>query len=147
MGSRAQAQYLWCMGLVVLRHVGSSWTRVWTCVLCIGRRILYHWATREALGTWILKGTLINAGRPCDLCRAESSNGETGALRKVLDTRLPASPTSVYLSGWSEDLAELWKPRWDGLPTQDRDFTGKNYQFKAQLFTNKWILLVNPLNT
>ena len=28
---------------------GSSWPRDWTRVSCIGRRILYHWATREAL--------------------------------------------------------------------------------------------------
>ena len=31
---------------------GSSWLRDWTCtscISCIGRRILYHWATREAL--------------------------------------------------------------------------------------------------
>ena len=26
----------------------SSWTRDQTCVSCIGRRILYHWTTREA---------------------------------------------------------------------------------------------------
>ena len=26
---------------------GSSQPRVWTCVSCIGRQILYHWATRE----------------------------------------------------------------------------------------------------
>ena len=25
----------------------SSWSRCWTCVSCIGRRILYHWVTRE----------------------------------------------------------------------------------------------------
>ena len=33
-GSRAQAQYLWCTGLVALQHVGSSWirdrTQVWS---------------------------------------------------------------------------------------------------------------------
>ena len=28
--------------------MGSSWTRDQTCVSCIGRQILYHWATREA---------------------------------------------------------------------------------------------------
>ena len=28
---------------------GSSWPRDWTHVSCISRRILYHWATREAL--------------------------------------------------------------------------------------------------
>ena len=35
--------------VVALRHVGSSWTSDWTGVSCIGRQILYHWTTREAL--------------------------------------------------------------------------------------------------
>ena len=26
---------------------GSSWSRDWTCIFCIGRRILSHWVTRE----------------------------------------------------------------------------------------------------
>ena len=34
-------------GLVAPRDMGSSQTRAWTCVPCIGRRILNHWATRE----------------------------------------------------------------------------------------------------
>ena len=45
-GSRAQE--LWRTGLVAPQHVGSSWTRDWTCVPCIGRWILNHCATREA---------------------------------------------------------------------------------------------------
>ena len=57
---------------------------------------LSHQGSPENLNS---KGTLINAGRPCDPCRAESSNGETGVSWKVLDTRLSVSPTSVYLSG------------------------------------------------
>ena len=48
-GSRAQAQWLWRTGLVVLWHVGSSTIRDWTHVSYIGRWILCHWATREAL--------------------------------------------------------------------------------------------------
>ena len=48
-GSRVQAQQLWHVGLVAPRHVGSSWTRARTRVPCIGRRILNHCATREAL--------------------------------------------------------------------------------------------------
>ena len=48
MGSRAQAQYLWHMGLVAPRHVGSSWTGDRTRVSCIGRWIHDHWAFREA---------------------------------------------------------------------------------------------------
>ena len=46
-GSRAQAQQLWFMGLVAPWHVGSSQTRAQTRVSCIGRRILNHCATRE----------------------------------------------------------------------------------------------------
>ena len=37
------------VGLVAPRHVGSSRTRARTPVPCIGRRILNHWTTREAL--------------------------------------------------------------------------------------------------
>ena len=48
-GSRAQAQQLWCMHLVALQHVGSSGTRARTRVPCTGRRILNHCATRDAI--------------------------------------------------------------------------------------------------
>ena len=46
--SRAQAEYLRCTGLVAMKHVASSPIRDGTRVSCIGRWILYHWATREA---------------------------------------------------------------------------------------------------
>ena len=45
----APAQQGWCRGLVVPQHVGSSRARDWRHDPCIGRQILYHWATREAL--------------------------------------------------------------------------------------------------
>ena len=45
----AQAQQLWFTGLVAPRHVGPSQTRARTRVPCIGRQILNHCATREAL--------------------------------------------------------------------------------------------------
>ena len=45
----ARAQQLWLTGLVAPRHVGSSQTRARTRVPCIGRQILNHCATREAL--------------------------------------------------------------------------------------------------
>ena len=44
----AQTQQLWLTGLVAPRHVGSSQTRFWTRIPCIGRQILNHCATREA---------------------------------------------------------------------------------------------------
>ena len=42
-------QELWHTGLVVPQHVESSWTRDPTHILCIGRWILIHCATREDL--------------------------------------------------------------------------------------------------
>ena len=45
----AQAQQPWLTGPVAPRHAGSSQTRARTRVPCIGRRILNHCATREAL--------------------------------------------------------------------------------------------------
>ena len=48
LGSRAQVQ-LWRAGFVAPWHVGSSQIRDRTRVSCIGRQILCHWATWEAL--------------------------------------------------------------------------------------------------
>ena len=42
-GCGVQTQLWWHKGLVALRHVGSS------RVSCIGRWIVYHWATGNAL--------------------------------------------------------------------------------------------------
>ena len=36
------------MGLAAPQHMGSSQLRDWTCVSCLGRRILIHWAAKEA---------------------------------------------------------------------------------------------------
>ena len=44
-----QAQQLWLMDVVAPRHVGSSQTRARTRVPCIGRQILNHCTTTEAL--------------------------------------------------------------------------------------------------
>ena len=51
-GSGAQAQQLWCAGLVVPRHAGSSRTRSGTRISRTGRWILYHRTTREARQGW-----------------------------------------------------------------------------------------------
>ena len=51
----AQAQQLWLTGPGAPRHVGSSQTRARTRVPCIGRRILNHCATREALSFFCTK--------------------------------------------------------------------------------------------
>ena len=43
--SRARGLSSCCAGLVASWHVESSWTRGWTCILWIGKRILNHWRT------------------------------------------------------------------------------------------------------
>ena len=45
---------MWHVGLVAPRHVGSSQTRDRTRVPCIGRWILNHCATREALNHYFV---------------------------------------------------------------------------------------------
>ena len=47
-GLQGAGSTLWCTGLIVPWYVGSSRTRDGTHVSCIGRRILYHRAIREA---------------------------------------------------------------------------------------------------
>ena len=44
---KSKAQESWCPGLGATQQVGSSQTKDRTHVLCIGRRILNHWVTRE----------------------------------------------------------------------------------------------------
>ena len=41
-GSRERAQKLWCAGLAVLWHAGSSQTRDPTCAPCLGRQISHQ---------------------------------------------------------------------------------------------------------
>ena len=54
-GSRARGlQSLRRMGSVALLYVGSSRIRGQTCVSCVGRWILYHWAITEALCACLL---------------------------------------------------------------------------------------------
>ena len=57
------------MGLVAPRHVGSSQTRARTRVPCIGRQILNHCTTREALSEFLNRvnaGSRWGAGQGCD---------------------------------------------------------------------------------
>ena len=55
-GSRAWPRQLWHMNLVAPQHVGASWVRDQTCVLCISRRTLTHCTTREVpiISTFLL---------------------------------------------------------------------------------------------
>ena len=58
-----QSPKLWCTLLVAPWHVGSSWTREWTLVSCIGRWILHHWTTREVPSPPFLQYTTVSHTR------------------------------------------------------------------------------------
>ena len=108
MGSRAQAQKLWCTGLVGPWHVGSSQIRDRTCVSCIGRRILYYWATREAQDScFYLNGPL---GKGEEVMRSEIMK-EVSGLRHH-----PPSPV-LQANQWLPGNAKFM---WDGQLAQPR---------------------------
>ena len=46
-------------GLSCPSLMGSSWTRDWTHVLCVGRQILNHWTTREIWALCVLTSCLV----------------------------------------------------------------------------------------
>ena len=66
MGSRAQAQYLWCTGSAAPRHMGSSQIRDPICVFCISRHILCHSGCSVALTSDSLQPHRLQHARlPC----------------------------------------------------------------------------------
>ena len=71
MGSGAQAQQLWCTGLVAQRHVGSSPIRDWPHVSCIGRWVPHHRAPREAPFLPSLLLSLVDLLAPFSVMRFE----------------------------------------------------------------------------
>ena len=64
---------LWCLGLVASRHVGSSWTRDWSCVSCIGSLPMSHQG-RPKLYFYFLTDSLFIFGRsePCGILVSQS---------------------------------------------------------------------------
>ena len=103
-----------CWGLWAVGHVGSvvvalglnypedtrsSRTRDQTCVLCIGRRILNHWTTRDVLPVFqsmeILLSMLCPLGPP-SISRAD-----------------PSSPSLCFMHPGDHTLfSEIWAPVW-----------------------------------
>ena len=83
-------------GMAISFSWGSSRPRDWTHISCIGRQILYHWATWEARGS--SEGDLIWAGREVMI----KIGLETGRARKCI-CRVSAedlSQTEVGAPGW-----------------------------------------------
>ena len=103
------------MGLVAPWHVGSSPTGAPTCVPCIGRRILNHWATREVL-EWIFfkKIIFLSSQQPLSIRRFKSfSSGKCSYVIFLIISSLPCflislseTPTTLILEplDWSPDF-------------------------------------------
>jgi len=75
------------MGLVVLQHVGCSWSRGQTHVPCIGRQILNHWSTRKIpmfgqLNEWILGEVLLSM-------RRQSVKGANNYINDIYTAHFP----------------------------------------------------------
>ena len=132
------------MGLVAPRYVGSSQTRARTRVLCIGRQILNHCATREALCVFFVFFFLINlfiylflAVLGLRFCaRAFSSCGERGplliAVRGPLTTA--ASPVAGHrlqtrrlssCGSQAQPLHGMWDPPRPGLEPVSSALAGR----------------------
>ena len=89
---------------------GSLWPRDWTCISCIGRWILYHWATREAQDRWTgdllwsfhLCISISNTGQTTVVEREGGKQGrrETGKLEGGRETR-PGSRTDMVTEVFS----------------------------------------------
>ena len=80
--------------------VGSSWSRDWTCISCIGRPILYHWATRQAL-----KNCISEIYELCDVIKPKQINTFPSCLSSVptpaegrsSPTNTPVFPPSSFV--------------------------------------------------
>ena len=86
------------MGLVAPRHVESSWIRDQTCVFFIGRRNLYHQATRETCQI-SFKLTLINQWQH----QIHTSENQQSGI---------GSPYKPHFHGWrsaNPHILHFWK--------------------------------------
>ena len=100
------AQQLWCIGFAAPWHVGSSQTRDETCVPCIGRWILNHWAIREALFAFFfffsnhLRGSILQSS--LQTIQALVSQSETQTFQDI-----PRGQVTVPRSAHSSYAASL----------------------------------------
>ena len=97
----AQAQHLWLTGLAAPQHVGSSRTRDRTRVPCIGRQILNHCVTREALFHFedTLRGSLQLAWLGCV---------PTPIVRQVGPLGWAAPFRATWFELWGRTVSQRW---------------------------------------
>ena len=84
--------------LVASGHVGSSWARDQICVPCTGRRILYHWTTREVQDMDVLKGVSCVTAHLIDYAAAAAKSLQSClTLCDPMDCSPPGSPVPGIL--------------------------------------------------
>ena len=109
----ARAQSLQHTGLVAPWHVGSSWIRDGTCVSCMGKQILYHWAISKVPGGyfWVLLYTMLFwRSRANSLAHCMSVN-KGHLFHKLHIVRIP-SP-SCDISNYEETVGKSYRVhRW-----------------------------------
>ena len=112
-GLRAQAQQLWHMGLVALQHVGSSWTRDWTCRPCLDRQILNHWTTRQVLFDIFFLYACMYAKslQSCPtLCNPMDSSPPGSSVHGILQARIVEWVTISFSDLIAKSRLTLWNP-------------------------------------
>ena len=84
---------------------GSSWPRDWTCVCCIGRWILYHWASRVAFQS--LRTALISVMLLWDVTYFLVYY--LGWMQKLI---VSGNPTWHFILQWSSTVKENQDKTW-----------------------------------
>ena len=139
-GSRAQAQQLWHTSLVALRHVGPSRTRARTRVPCIGRRILNHCATGEALflrfddcfsPTQVLKGGQEAPTKPKGRPKKNSiPTSEEIEAEEKLNSQAQSKERWEPSQG-REGLCDTQEPKGHGVPVEVAEPLGQPQELPA----------------
>ena len=124
--------------------MGSSWTRAWTPVPCIGRRILNHCATREVRYSYSLWEIILLKQReeriyrflwPCD--SLWYMNVDVTFISVVSqNTRIYNEVYVIWKKFWRKTCFYYSFCRWKGTNFSSRDY-------KADFFFHIWV----PPNT
>ena len=108
----SQARILECVALFFSRR--SFWPRDWTCISCFGRWVLYHWATREAIGRLVAYAMLSHFSR-VQLCAtaAHQASPSLGFSRQEHWSGLPFPSPMHESEKWKwkvkvKSLSRVW---------------------------------------
>ena len=133
----AQAQQLWLTGLVAPRHVGSSQTRARTRVPCIGRQVLNHCATREALIIYLFgcAGSQLLQARSSFPCVGASLR-PVGSLVAACRNQFPYQGSNLGPPHWEQGVLTTEGSPWFQVYTHST-----KQQYNSYLKSNRLLFL------